>query len=127
MLVLADARAALLVDRERDRAAVLQPDFLRRLLGPDEAAVVVDELDGLGVERVLAAVEVHDPPQLDPRLDGEVDVGEGLARHRDGDQARAGPRLSLHWLQVSLIRLGRVRRRRRRRHTRPLGSRLPIY
>lgn len=77
---------ALLVDHDIDVVAVLHPDSLRRLSGADVAAVWAQELDSPGVERVLAAVQVHEPPQRDVALDAEEDVRlKRLALHLDVD------------------------------------------
>jgi hypothetical protein len=47
--------AAYLREHDMDRVAVVEADLVGRLVGPDGAADRVQEQDGLGVERVLAA------------------------------------------------------------------------
>lgn len=94
--------AAYLREHDMDRVAVVEADLVGRLVGPDGAADRVQEQDGLGVERVLAAVHVHEPPQLQVALDAEEDVVRGLTLHLDVDEGITTTvlaRLGLHRLR----------------------------
>jgi hypothetical protein len=79
-----------------DGVAVLEPGLCRRLVSRDVTAVGIHEHDGLGVERVLAAVHVDQPLQLHVAPDAEERIGGGLAVNRDVDEGAVATRVGLH-------------------------------